>query len=259
MAWSTNIDLSAPLNPNYGAPGQSLQRANRPQSLPVTAAGSITTPITTPNTPRTSVLWGTGLTISFSGPTTPVEVGRTFVWNVLIVNQGPKPAKLAIIPLPQIQRPSNQSQQFGKRHAPQMSSSSSTNHTEKRHTNGGSSFDVAPAICDENIVYALQHQNSQANSTDLLSLTPELRIGPLGAGNCYEAEIRLLALKEGPLRVEAVRVVDLIKENEEGAAAAGVIVDIRDLPDIVALKAGAQEAQDGDTDIIIDSRATRST
>ena len=254
MAWSTNIDLSAPLNPNFGPPGQSLQRANRPQSLPFAAAGSTTAPVSLSSTPRTSLLWGNGLTISFSGPATPVEVGRAFVWKVLIVNQGPKIAKLAIIPLPQVQRPSNQSQQFSKRHAPQISTSSA-HQAEKRHTNGGSSIEIASAIYDENIVYALQHQTPRFSGTDLLSLTPELRIGPLASGTCHETEIRLLALKQGPLRVEAVRVVDLVKENEEGGAAAGFMTDVRDLPDVVAVKAKTEEEDHDDPNINIHAQS----
>ena len=243
MAWTNNIDLAAPLNPNYGPPRQSLQRPNRPQSLPVTPAGSNTAPTSLTGTPRTSVLWGSGLAISFSGPVTPVELGRTFVWKVLVVNQSPKTAKLAIIPLPQIPRPGIQSQQFSKRHAPQTSTSSA-HHAERRHTNSGSSIDVAPAICDENIIYALQHQQPHSFGTDLLSLTPELRIGPLAPGTCHEAEIRLLALKPGPLRVEAVRVVDLVKESEEGSSPAGFMTDIRDLPDVVAIKARGEDDDD---------------
>lgn len=243
MAWATQIDLSAPLNPNFGPPGQSLQRANRPQSLPVGPAGSSTATESLAGTPRTSVLWRSGITISFSGPATPVEVGRTFVWKILVVNQGPKTAKLAVIPIPQIQRPYIQSQHFGHRHAPKISSSSS-HHVEKRHADGGSGGDIAPAICDENIVYALQHQNPQSSGTELLSLTPELRIGPLAPGTCHEAEIRMLALKHGPLRVEAVRVVDLVKEIEEGATAAGVMTDIRTLPNVVAVRARREEGDD---------------
>jgi hypothetical protein len=250
MAWTNNIDLSAPLNPNFGPPRQSIQRANRPQSLPVTPGGSSTTPASLTGTPRTSVLWGSSLVISFSGPATPVELGRTFVWKVLAVNQTPKTAKLAIIPLPQIQRPSTQSQQLSKRHAPQTSTSS-THHAERRHTNGGPSIEVAPAICDENIVYALQHQQPHSFRIDLLSLTPELRIGPLASGTCHEAEIRLVALKQGPLRVEAVRVVDLVKESEEGSSPAGFMTDIRDLPDVVAIKA---RGEDDDANHVVNMR-----
>ena len=250
MAWTNNIDLSAPLNPNYGPPRQSIQRANRPQSLPVTPIGSSTAPASLIGTPRTSVLWGSSLVISFSGPATPVELGRTFIWKVLVVNQSSKTAKLAIIPLPQIQRPSIQSQQFSKRHAPQTSTSSA-HHVERRHTNGGSSIEVAPAICDENIVYALQHQQPHSFRIDLLSLTPELRIGPLAPGTCHEAEIRLVALKQGPLRVEAVRVVDLVKESEEGSSPAGFMTDIRDLPDVVAIKA---QGEDDDANHVINMR-----
>jgi hypothetical protein len=243
MVWTTQIDLSAPLNPNFGPPGQSLQRAKRPQSLPVGPAGSTTATVSSAGTPRTSVLWGSGITISFSGPTTPVEVGRTFVWKILVVNLGPKTAKLAIIPLPQIQRPYMPSQHLGTRHAPQISSSSS-HHAGKYHTDRGSRSDIASAICDENIVYALQHQNPQNSGTELLSLTPELRIGPLAPGTCHEAEIRMLAFKQGPLRVEAVRIVDLVREIEEGATATDVMTDIRNLPDVVAVWARRKEGDD---------------
>ena len=236
MAWNTNIDLSAPLNPNFGPPSQTLQRANRPRSLPVAAPNSNIPPGTASvtTTPRSSTIAIGNLTLSFSGPPTPVEVGKTFVWEVLVVNHSSKPAKLAMVPMTQIQRAPNQSQQFNKRHAPQLSTSS-TNHAEKRHTNGGPNADIALAICDENIIYALQHQNPQGAETELLSLTPELRIGPLASGTCHEAEIRLLALRAGALRVEAIRVVDLVRESEEGASAPGVMMDIRELPDILAI------------------------
>lgn len=249
MAWTTNIDLSAAVNPSFGPPGQSLQRANRPPSLPVGPLGSSTAVPPLASSSHTSVLWGGGLTVSFSGPITPVELGRTFTWKVLVVNHGSKTAKLAIIPLPQIQRPNNQSQQLGKRHAPQISSSSS-HHTERRHSDGGLSNDVAAAICDENIVYALQHQNPHSSGTDLLSLTPELRVGPLAPGACHESEIRMLALKQGQLRVDVVRIVDLVKENEEGGTVAGVVTDIHDLPDVIAIK--ARMDQDDNENVIKD-------
>jgi hypothetical protein len=43
------------------------------------------------------------------------------------------------------------------------------------------------------------------------------------------------------LRVEAVRVVDLVKESEEGGSPAGFMTDIRDLPDVVAIKARGED------------------
>jgi hypothetical protein len=57
----------------------------------------------------------------------------------------------------------------------------------------------------------------------------------------------MLALKKGPLLVEAVRIVDLIKETEEGATAAGVMTDIHNLPDIVAV--GARNAEGDDNSV----------
>jgi len=50
-------------------------------------------------------------------------------------------------------------------------------------------------------------------------------VSPLVPGSCHETEIKLLPLAAGPLRLDAIRIVDL-NTNES--------TDIRDLPDIVA-------------------------
>lgn len=43
----------------------------------------------------------------------------------------------------------------------------------------------------------------------------------------------MVALRTGALRVEALRVVDLTRETEDGL---GVITDVRDLPDVIAIE-----------------------
>jgi hypothetical protein len=55
----------------------------------------------------------------------------------------------------------------------------------------------------------------------------------LGPGQCHESQIQMVAFKAGTLRVDAMRVVDLVREFEEGAT--GVFTDIRDLPDVVVV------------------------
>lgn len=70
-----------------------------------------------------------------------------------------------------------------------------------------------------------------------MSLTAELRIGPLASGCVHEALVRMVAVRAGYLRVEAIRCVNLSRETDGG----GVITDMRDLPDVVCVA----EAREG--------------
>ena len=236
MDWSTNVDFSQALNPSYGPPSQPIQRPHRPTGLQVNhnnnaaiLSHTLSTSLQHPS------LAPAGLTISFTAPSGPVQVGKPFTWSVLIVNASDKVAKLTIIPLPRIQRTATQAQHYAKRHAPK-SSTASFNASERRHTRNGEEVDVAQAVVDENIVYAMQHSSLMPPETDLMALTAELRVGPLAPAQCHECEIEMVAFKEGSLTVDAMRIVDLVREPEEGAGAQGVVTDIRDLPDIVCVR-----------------------
>jgi len=246
MEWTTNVDFTQALNPAFGTPSQPIQRANRPASLPVIAAHSAN-PAPPPsikaslqsalNTAPTR-----GISISFTAPGHPVHVGEAFAWQVLIVNHSQRAAKLAIIPLPRAPRTSNQAQYFARRHAPK-SSTASFHPSERRHTQDGEDVDIAQAVVDENVVYALQHSHIMPPETDLMALTPELRIGPLRPGQCHECEIKMVAFEAGVFRVDAMRVVDLAREAEEGSGAPGVVTDIRELPDVVVSDSTQLEVQ----------------
>ena len=76
---------------------------------------------------------------------------------------------------------------------------------------------------DENIVYAMQ-RNSAIESTELVCLSSDTRVGPLAPSSCYEVELRFMALRTGIVSLEAVRVVDLGTQEH---------VDIKDLPSII--------------------------
>ncbi|KIW91041.1 uncharacterized protein Z519_07935 [Cladophialophora bantiana CBS 173.52] len=239
MNWTTHVDFTPALNPSFGPPSQPIQRPNRPTSLPVNADNSAAVPVNAISTslqPVSDVDSRSGLSISFSAPDAPVQVGQPFSWKVLVMNNSMKTAKIAVIPLPRIQRQTTQTQFFAKRHAPK-SSTASFHPNERRHTKDGEDLDIAQAIVDENVVYAMHHSHSVPPETDLMALTAELRIGPLAPDQCHESEIQMVAFEAGTLRVDAMRVVDLVREVEEGAAAMGVLADIRDLPDIVVAKA----------------------
>jgi hypothetical protein len=237
MDFNTNIDFFQALNPSYGGPSQPIQRHNRPASLPLgqsnsSAQASVSTSLQ-PTPPMINPNNFSGITVSFTAPDGPVKVGETFLWRVLVNNRSAKAAKLAIYPLPHMPR-AQATSSSGRRHA------SRTSMTSYRSFDGRKPREIdakeaAEAVVDENIIYAIQHANSAPKQTDVVSLTAELRVGALGPGQCNESEIELVAMKAGTLRVDAMRVVDLIREAEEGIGSAGVMIDIRDLPDVVAV------------------------
>ena len=244
MEWTAHVDFTQALNPSFGPPSQPIQRQNRPTSLPVNnlnGAPQAMTAVATSLQPTFDVTARSGLSISFTAPGKPVTLGQAFAWKVLVMNHSTKAAKIAIIPLPRIQRQTTQAQFFAKRHAPKTSTAS-FHPNERRHTKDGEDNDLAQAIVDENVVYALHHSNSVTPETDLMALTAELRIGPLAPGQCHESDIQMVAFEAGSLRVDAMRVVDLVREIEEGTAAVGVLTDIRDLPDVVVAKPAENEA-----------------
>lgn len=252
-SWTTDVDFAPGLNPAFGAPSSAMQRTNKPTSLNFspypdpnkkqsqdrtsnanlrTASTSLqhqVVPTAIPKQPLTSVL-----SVSFTGPEEPVQVGKPFTWRVFILNNTAKTARLAIVPLPRIQRSANADQHLAKRHAPKASSTivPAPLLAQKMHRHAGSH---AKAVVEDHVLYALNHQATGSASavppeTDIMSLTAELRIGPLGPKACHEAEIKFIAYKEGVFNVDAIRVVDLTRESEGGI---GVITDIRDLPEIV--------------------------
>ncbi|KAL4879530.1 TRAPP trafficking subunit Trs65-domain-containing protein [Aspergillus karnatakaensis] len=213
MQWTTNIDFSMALNPNFGGPSQALQRINRPTSLstlPSQAAAAMGTP-----TNRFSMrgrAYSTtdmGVTMSFSGPPS-VEVGKPFSWSVFIVNRSTTPRKFAMVAIPR-RKVAN-----ARGHVARPSSSSMSNRRSDQ---------VAEAVTDDNIVHAMQ-KSVAGQEADLVCLSTDVRVGPLLPGTCFATELKFLPLAVGSLRLESVRLID-VNSNET--------TDIRDLPDILSL------------------------
>lgn len=69
---------------------------------------------------------------------------------------------------------------------------------------------------------------AQTKPPDVLELDPDLRIGPLPAGACFETHMTFRAKTTGVLDLGILRIVDL--ESRQS-------VDVRELPDIVSLEA----------------------
>ncbi|RDW76392.1 TRAPP trafficking subunit Trs65 domain-containing protein [Aspergillus mulundensis] len=165
MQWTTNIDFSMALNPNFGAPSQALQRTNRPTSLSTLTNQAGTAPGGA-QTSRTSLreraysATDMGVTMSFSGPPS-VVVGKPFSWNVFIVNRSAAPRKFAMVAIPR-RKVAN-----ARGHVARPSSSSMTNRRSDQ---------VAEAVTDDNIVHAMQ-KSVAGQEADLVSLSTDVRVG----------------------------------------------------------------------------------
>ncbi|KAI9816401.1 MAG: hypothetical protein M1832_005068 [Thelocarpon impressellum] len=208
MRWRTNVDLSATVNPTFGGPSQSLQRSHRPTSLPMTpSADGIGSQTVVPGSETQQPVETLGVTLSISGPARVYE-GLTFKWVVSIVNRSSSHRKLALVAIP------------GRRRVEVRKQAS-------RVTNTGGSrggADMAAAVVDENVIYAMQ-KGAHMETAELVSISSDVRVGPLAPGACHTAELEFLALGVGVLHVEAVRVTDLATQ---------LATDILELPSIVS-------------------------
>lgn len=92
---------------------------------------------------------------------------------------------------------------------------------------------IADAVLDDNVVHAMQ-RSSVVDSTEVVCLSADARVGPLAPNACAVVELRFLALKEGVLGIEAVRIVDLGSQEH---------VDVRELP-VIVVRAGGEKKEE---------------
>lgn len=232
MAWSTTLDFTTPVNPSFGPSAETgIQRAHRPSQLSIGSASAVT-PLKSPSVTQPDALPGLeasatrtetavpdlGITMSFTGPSELVYPGDVFSWTVYVVNRSRDrasarpPRKLALVAVPKRRR--NDVRPL----RPPSTASRRRGETE-----------VADAVLDENVLHAMQ-KNSVVDSPDVVCLSADTRVGPLTPGACHVAEMQFLALREGIVGIEAIRVVDLASQEH---------VDIRDLPTTIVEPAAA--------------------
>lgn len=246
MAWTTAVDFTLPLNPGFGQPvSQPIQRAHRPSQLSIGAgldtqsllAPSLTRPDAHPSSDSASVrgmdtnLSGFGVTITITGPNEPVLAGEEFTWTVFIVNRGKSEGhrpqtssglsvssimsqatatgarKLALLTIPK-----------RRRNELRVLRPPSNGGPDARHDPL-----VADAVLDENVVHVMQ-RSSIVDTTDVVCLSADVRVGPLAPNACAVVELRFLALRAGVVGIEAVRIIDMSSQEH---------VDVRELPSVV--------------------------
>ncbi|KZL70760.1 hypothetical protein CI238_09420 [Colletotrichum incanum] len=230
MTWTTTLDFTLPVNPGFNAamqPMQPIQRSHRPSQLSISgmeAAQSLIAPaVSRPDSlPALEAATRTveaplpelGITMTFCGPTEPVYAGEIFSWTVYVVNRstekasnpGVPPRKLALVALSKRRR-----NEVRLMRPPSTSGKGKTAADAK---------ELADAVLDENVLHAMQ-RNSVVDTTEVVCLTADTRVGPLAPGACHVVDLQFLPLKEGLVNIEAVRVIDLGSQEH---------VDVRDLP-----------------------------
>ncbi|KAH6685278.1 TRAPP trafficking subunit Trs65-domain-containing protein, partial [Plectosphaerella plurivora] len=240
LDWTTTVDFTVPVNPGYGSASQPIQRSHRPSQLSIggsDASQSLTAPsvsrpdalpvleAATQRSTETSIP-DLGLTMTFCAPKTPVYPGDTFVWTVYVVNRtsekpgvnsGPSHRKLALLAIPK-----------RRRNDVRVIRPPSTAGKGKTVTDGRQ---MADAVLDENVVHAMQ-RSSFIDSTDIVCLSADTRVGPLAPGACHVTEMKFVALKAGLVSMDAIRVIDLGTQEH---------VDIRDLPVMIISEREDQE------------------
>ncbi|TDZ22293.1 hypothetical protein Cob_v005131 [Colletotrichum orbiculare MAFF 240422] len=259
MTWSTTLDFTLPVNPGFNAamqPMQPIQRSHRPSQLSISgieAAQSLVAPaVSRPDSlPSLEAATRTveaplpelGITMTFCGPSEPIYAGEPFSWTVYVVNRSSgsggssssstsaavkpnvpalPPRKLALVALPK-----------RRRSEVRLMRPPSTSGRGKTAADGK---ELADAVLDENVLHAMQ-RNSVVESTEVVCLTADTRVGPLAPGACHVVDLKFLPLKEGIVNIEAVRVVDLGSQEH---------VDVRDLPIMYVEKRPAGDRQNGD-------------
>lgn len=247
MRWRSSVDFSLPVNPSYGAPSQMLQRNHRPTNLPTIPTATLAASGTTSSLMTTSP--DTSLTISFIANLAPIQLGSIFTWNVLVYNHSPRSRKLTLVAVTSRSSrvlQSNSTANSIKEHSHHdpkgsITSQISISSAPKSSITASSAQDLAPAFLDENVLYAIQRSsvaNNSSNSTPLVCVSPDIRIGPLGSGGAHECEMKFLALHAGWTKLEAIRVIDIGASERQSVASQGpgeanpVEWVVRDLPDI---------------------------
>ncbi|KAI2621228.1 TRAPP trafficking subunit Trs65-domain-containing protein [Hypoxylon sp. NC1633] len=235
MSWTAAVDFTVPVNPGFGSAMQPIQRMHRPSQLSI--GGDSTISLTAPSVARPDALPSLeaattrgeapvpdiGIAMTFTAPSDQkIFPGDEFVWNVFVVNRSLVPSavprKLAIVVIPKRRR-----NELRVNRPPSMSRLPEISHGQSQQHKVSKDRSVADAVLDENVVHAMQH-SSIVDSAEVVCLSADVRVGPLAPGACHVAELRFLALKEGVVSVEAVRVIDLAN-NEH--------VDIRELPTVI--------------------------
>lgn len=196
--WQAQVDVPSPkTKPTYRW-SRPLSGSSFHHSRPAIQSNSRPTSL---DVPHAAPLNEPGILLTITGPPT-VRASADFELHVQCINHSPRPRRFAIVVVP----------------------------TKKSHAlppRPGSRSDGPGATA--NLIASIFNTPplEPYRAPDVLDLNPDVRIGPLAPGACYETRLRFRAVALGVLGLGILRLVDL--ETRQS-------VDVRELPDVVALE-----------------------
>jgi hypothetical protein len=261
MAWSTTVDFTLPLNPGFGTHGliPPIQRQHRPSQLSISGSNGssmdaqslIASPISRPDAlpaleAATRNVEATipdfGITMTLTGPCEPIHLGEEFRWTVFVVNRSPAASATAAAGMPASSAPPAAVASARKlallaiprrrrndvRVLRPPSTSSGPPVGQSQINSKREQLLVADAVLDDSVVHAVQ-RSSLVDATELVCLSADVRVGPLAPSACAVVDLKFLALQEGVVGLECLRVVDLGSQEH---------VDVRELPVVIVKRRG---------------------
>ncbi|POS83342.1 hypothetical protein EPUL_003907, partial [Erysiphe pulchra] len=200
MHWMASLSFTSPINPGFLAPSASIKRYHNPNQLsidvdtpelklmgntiPISHSGTLTSVTEAMGHELSPLVADFGITVTFtsSSSSLPIYPGIPFMWNVFILNRSDRFRKLALIVMPE---------NFIKK---------SISHIPKNNSKERG-LEVAKAVVDENLIYAMQ--KSSCRAVEVICLTTKQEVGPLSPMACHEVELKFMALDFGMIHVEA--------------------------------------------------------
>ena len=195
IRWQAPVDLSQTVSkPNYKW-SRPLSGAAQHVSRPSLHATEKSTSLDL--SPKAST-GESGITFNFTAAPTTIR-NEEFIINVQCINRSARARRFALV----VVQPKR-------------------THMKSQHQQQGSE--------DETLIANLFNAppRERPRPPDVLDLNPDVRVGPLPPGACFETQMKFRATATGVLDLGVVRIVDLDTRQT---------VDVRELPDVIALEA----------------------
>jgi len=152
--WTTPVDLPSSRPNSRAGAGKIPPKPLGPDSLPITDQFSAPDSITTVTN---------GVCFTISGPR-ELRVGQVFKWHLFVINRSDKAHRLAVLAIPKRRL-------ADRRHGHKISGTSVVEPSPEKDINS-----LAEPVQDNQVIYTA-HRNAIQESTELVCLSPDVRIG----------------------------------------------------------------------------------
>ena len=205
IRWQAQVDLSQ----TWTKPTYKWSRPLSGSKLPVRPSSEGTVRLPSIDASQAGAGGDGGITFNFTAAPTVIRE-KDFMLDVQCINRSARSRRFALVVL-----------QPKRTHAKQRQSQENS-----VDTNLIASIFNAPSL-------------EPQRAPDVLDLNPDVRIGPIPPGACFESQMKFRALTTGVLDIGVIRIVDLDTRQT---------VDVRELPDIISLESAPSGGEVNEAD-----------